>query len=124
MEQRPKGCILFDWGDTLMRDNKNFSSPMKNWPVVEAIPGAVEILPALQTRWILGIATSADISDEKDIRVAFKRVKLDRWLDKIYCVITTGHNKPSLGFYRYILYDLRLPPSPSLWFEIITTRMC
>jgi hypothetical protein len=78
MKQKPKGCILFDWGDTLIRDNKNFSSPMKNWPVVEAIPGAVEILPALHTRWILGIATSADISDEKDIRVAFKRVKLDR----------------------------------------------
>ncbi len=110
MEHKTKGCILFDWGDTLMRDNKNFTTAMKDWPEVEAIPGAAEILPALHTNWILAIATNAELSNEKDIRAALLRVNLNQWLDKIYCIKTIGYAKPSLEFYRYILKDLGLSP--------------
>ena len=31
MKHPPKGCLLFDWGDTLMRDFKEFDGPMKDW---------------------------------------------------------------------------------------------
>jgi putative hydrolase of the HAD superfamily len=110
MKQEHKGCILFDWGDTLMRDNKNFTTAMKDWPVVEAIPGAVEILPVLHAKWLLCIATNADVSNEKDIRAALLRVNLNQWLDKIYCAKTIGHNKPSPEFFKYILDDLGLSP--------------
>jgi putative hydrolase of the HAD superfamily len=104
----PKGCILFDWGDTLMRDCKEFNGPMKDWPRVEAIPGAAEILTILHPDWILAIATNADVSDEKDIRIALQRVNLNQWLDKVYCFRNIGHKKPSLEFFQYILDDLRL----------------
>jgi putative hydrolase of the HAD superfamily len=110
MHHQTKGCILFDWGDTLMRDFKEFSSPMKDWPLVEAIPGAAEILMTLSTNWVLAIATNADASNEQDIRAALKRVDLDRWLDKVYCFKTIGHKKPSLEFYQYIMNDLKLSP--------------
>jgi putative hydrolase of the HAD superfamily len=110
MELQPRGCILFDWGDTLMRDHKEFSGPMKDWPFVETIPGAAETLVILHTNWTLAIATNADISNEEDIRAALKRVDLDQWLDKIYCFKKIGHNKPSLEFYQYILDDLKLTP--------------
>jgi putative hydrolase of the HAD superfamily len=105
-----KGCILFDWGDTLMRDFKEFSGPMKGWPMVEAVPGAAEMLAALHPDWILAVATNADVSDEADIREALQRVDLDRWLDRIYCFKTIGHRKPSLEFFSYILDDLGLSP--------------
>ncbi len=108
MAPQTNGCILFDWGDTLMRDFKEFNGPMKDWPHVEAVPGAAEILATLHTGWILAIATNADVSNVQDIRAALKRVNLDQWLDKIYCFKTIGHNKPSLEFYRYILDDLKL----------------
>ena len=110
MQCEIKGCILFDWGDTLMRDFKQFSGPMKDWPRVEAIPGASETLAALHPAWLLALATSADVSDEKDIRVALQRVFLDQWLDRIYCFKNIGYKKPSLEFYRTIQADLRLPP--------------
>jgi hypothetical protein len=74
MKEKRKGCILFDWGDTLMRDDKNLTSAMKDWPVVEAIPGAAEILPGLHSKWLLCIATNADVSDEEDIRATLLRV--------------------------------------------------
>ncbi len=108
--QHPRGCILFDWGDTLMRDFKEFRGPMKDWPRLEVIPGAAKTLAALHTHWTLAIATNADASAEVDIRLALRRVDLDRWLDKVYCFQSIGHKKPSAEFFAFILDDLQLPP--------------
>ena len=110
MPKQPKGCILFDWGDTLMRDFKGFNGPMKDWPRLEVIPGAADMLAALRSDWILAIATNADVSDEADIWLALQRVHLDQWLDKVYCFKNIGHKKPSVEFYQYILDDLKLTP--------------
>jgi putative hydrolase of the HAD superfamily len=110
MERYLKGCILFDWGETLMRDFKEFKGPMKNWPRVEAIPGAAEMLAVLRPNWILAIATNADVSDETDIWAALQRVNLDQWLDKVYCFKNIGYKKPSVEFYQHILDDLNLTP--------------
>lgn len=112
--QRPRGCILFDWGDTLMRDFKEFSGPMKDWPRLEAVPGAAETLAALHPDWTLAIATNADASTEADIRSALRRVDLDQWLDKVYCFKSIGHKKPSPEFFSYILNDLHLAPEQVL----------
>lgn len=109
MQIPPKGCLLFDWGDTLMRDFKEFSGPMKDWPRLEAVPGAAAVLALLHPDWTLALATNAPDSDEKDIRLALQRVGLDRWLEKIYCFKKIGHKKPSVEFYQYILDDLKLP---------------
>lgn len=110
MQRHSQGCILFDWGDTLMRDFKQFNGPMKDWPRLEAIPGAAEILAALYPNWILALATNADVSDEADIRAALLQVNLDLWLDKVYCFRKIGFKKPSLRFYQYILDDLKFTP--------------
>lgn len=108
MIRHPKGCILFDWGDTLMRDFKEFRGPMKDWPHLEAVPGAAETLTTLHPDWTLALATNAADSDEKDIRLALRRVNLERWLDKVYCFRKISHKKPSLAFFQYILDDLKL----------------
>jgi len=110
MQIHPKGCLLFDWGDTLMRDFKEYAGPMKDWPRVEAIPGAAETLAALHPAWTLALATNADVSSEADIRAALQRVALDQWLDKIYCFKNIGSKKPSKEFYQYIQADLNLSP--------------
>jgi HAD superfamily hydrolase (TIGR01662 family) len=109
-DRHPKGCLLFDWGDTLMRDFKEFSGPMKDWPRVEAVPGAAEMLAALQPDWTLVLATNAADSEEAEIRLALRRVGLDRWLDRIYCFKAIGYRKPSPEFFAYILNDLGLSP--------------
>jgi putative hydrolase of the HAD superfamily len=108
MPRHPQGCLLFDWGDNLMRDFKGFHGPMKDWPRVQAVPGAAEMLAALRPHWILALATSANDSAEADIRSALQRVNLDQLLDKIYCFKKIGYQKPSLEFYQYILDDLKL----------------
>ena len=110
MQRYPSGCILFDWGNTLMREFNEFSGPMKDWPYVQALPGAAEMLAALRPDWTLALATNADVSDEADIWAALQRVGLDQWLDKVYCFKKIGCKKPSIEFYQYILVDLKLVP--------------
>jgi ribonuclease HI len=109
----PKGehtqrALLFDWGDTLMRVFPLFPGPMKDWPQVAAMPGAAETLAALQANWTLCIATNAADSTEDDIRLALRRVKLDEYIDRIYCYRTVGQRKPAPEFFDYILDDLGL----------------
>jgi putative hydrolase of the HAD superfamily len=105
-----KCCLLFDWGDTLMRDIPEFRGPMKAWPRLETLPAAAETLTALRPAWTLALATNAKDSDELDIRAALQRVALDPLLDRVYCFKQIGHKKPARAFFQYILDDLQLPP--------------
>jgi len=110
----PQRCLLFDGGDTLMRDFPSYTGPMKDWPSVEAMPGALETLTALHATWTLATATNADISTEDDIWAALRRVGLDQVMDKIYCPKNVGYRKPSPKFFQHILSDLRLNPDQVL----------
>jgi putative hydrolase of the HAD superfamily len=103
-------CILFDWGDTLMRV-LGYSGPMAGWPRVQVIPHAVEVLTGLRRHWLLALATNAADSDETDIRAALRRVGLDQLLDKVYGFRAIGHRKPSREFYTHIADDLKLDGS-------------
>ncbi|MFQ5569645.1 MAG: HAD family hydrolase [Rhodothermales bacterium] len=102
--------LLFDWGDTLMRDFPEYTGPMASWPTVETIPHAREVLAGLCGRWKLALATNAADSDEEEIRAALHRGGLNRFLDRIYCYRKIGHRKPSQKFFAFIKDDLGLGP--------------
>lgn len=91
-----------------MRVFPEFTGPMFAWPRVEVIPHAEEVLAELQDDWLLGLATNAVDSEQRDIRLALERVGLDRFLDRLYCYRLIGHRKPSSEFFDYILDDLGL----------------
>jgi putative hydrolase of the HAD superfamily len=104
--------VLFDWGDTLMRDFPEFMGPMVGWPRVEVRAHAAESLAALRARgWLLALATSAADSAERDIWAALRRGGLDRLLDRVYCFRTVGSRKPSRAFFDFIVRDLDHPRS-------------
>jgi putative hydrolase of the HAD superfamily len=109
-ELREKRCILFDWGDTLMRDFPAYSGPMVTWPVVETLPHVKEVLAELCSQWLLALATNAMDSDEETIRAALHRGGLSVFLDRIYCYRKVGHKKPSREFFAFIVENLRLEP--------------
>lgn len=106
--QRETRCILFDWGDTLMRVFPDFDGPMVAWPQVEAMPYAGAVLSELRPQALLAVATNAADSEEAEIRAALDKVGLDRLLDKVYCYRKIGHKKPSREFFAYILEDVGL----------------
>lgn len=97
---------LFDWGNTLMVDNPNFTGPMCDWPTVEAVPGAEKTLAQLSTKSICCVATNANASNEQQIRTAFDRVGLSRYLQHIFCSQTLGFVKPQPAFFQAISKSL------------------
>ena len=106
--------VLFDWGDTVMRDHPEITIPMVEWEAVEVIEGIAEVLAYLRSsgRRIV-LATSAAISDENQIRGALARGGLDTYFSNIYCFKNTNLPKGE-AFYRYILNDLHLFASDTL----------
>jgi FMN phosphatase YigB (HAD superfamily) len=102
--------VLFDWGDTVMRDHLEILLPMVEWNTIEVVEGIAEVLAYLHDsgRCIM-LATSADISDEGQIRGALRRGGLDTYFSHIYCFKNT-HLSKGEDFYRHILKHLRLSP--------------
>ena len=106
--------ILFDWGDTVMRDYPEITIPMVEWERVEVIQGITEVLAYLRsTGRRMVLATSAAISDEGQIRGALRRGGLDIYFSPIYCFKNTNLPKDE-AIYRYILNDLGLSASEVL----------
>lgn len=97
-----------------MRDNPAMTVPMVEWETVEVIDGIVAVLAYLHAsgRCII-LATSADVSDESQIRGALARGGLDQYFSHIYCFKNTGLPKGE-AFYRHILNDLNIPASDAL----------
>ena len=106
--------VLFDWGDTVMRDHPEITTPMVEWETIEVIEGVAEVLAYLRSsgRRIV-LATSAAISDEGQIRGALARGGLSIYFSRIYCFKNTNLSKGE-EFYRYILNDLGLAASEAL----------
>lgn len=110
--------VLFDWGDTVMRDDPASTIPMVEWQTVEVIEGIADVLSYLHSRGRpsgrrIVLATSAAISDENQIRAALARGGLDKYFSRIYCFKNTGLPKGE-AFYRYLLDDLAIPASDAL----------
>jgi putative hydrolase of the HAD superfamily len=109
-DQRENRCILFDWGDTLMRVFPEYEGPMAAWPQVESMPHAEQVLAELRIRSVLAVATNAADSEEAEIRAALDKVGLGKHIDKIFCYRSIGHKKPSKKYFAAILADLGLEP--------------
>lgn len=106
--------VLFDWGDTVMRDYPERTTPMVEWETIEVIEGIADVLEDLHSsgRQVV-LATSANISDENQIRRALARGELAEYFSHIYCFKNT-HLPKGQAFYRHILSDLDIPASDVL----------
>jgi putative hydrolase of the HAD superfamily len=106
--------VLLDWGDTVMRDYPERTTPMVEWDTVEVIDGIADVLAYLQSsgRRIV-LATSANISTETQIRAALARGGLGEYFSRIYCFSNTNLPKGE-AFYRFILNDLSIPATDVL----------
>ena len=110
MDQK-KGCLLFDWGNTLMKDFPEYSGPMYLWPNVEVVANADRALKILHENWFIALATNAKDSTKEEIEKSFSRVNLSEYLDEIYCYKSVGFSKPSEQFFEYILNNLNFQKS-------------
>jgi len=106
--------VLFDWGDTVMRDHPEITIPMVEWETIEVVEGITDVLAYLHSsgRRIV-LATSAAISDEGQIRGALRRGGLDSYFSHIYCFKNTNLPKGE-AFYHHILNELDISAPTTL----------
>lgn len=106
--------ILFDWGDTLMVDDPAQTTPMAEWPTVRSVPGAEQTLRQLKAAGkVICLATSANVSDEVQIRAALARVSLEQFISRVFCFKNTGLPKGE-AFYQKVLGNLSISPTQAL----------
>ncbi len=94
--------LIFDWGDTIMRDF-NEAGPMSGWLQVAWIPGAEESLKKLAKNFTCIIATSAGHSDVNEMKKALARVGADQYFHLFYSRKELGFSKPDPRFFEAVL---------------------
>lgn len=103
--------VVWDWGDTLMRDIPGMTGPMVDWPHVEAMPGALKALTALShVSSVQAVATNAEESDGEAVAEALARVDLRRHLTHFFTSREMGVRKPDPAFFREVASRLGIPP--------------
>ena len=102
-------AIIFDWGDTLMRDFP-YDGPMVKWPQVAAIPGAIAALERLHVRFVCAVASGAGVSDGDLMAQALDRVGMRRYFRHFFTSKELGAAKPDPQFFREIIRRLEVEP--------------
>jgi putative hydrolase of the HAD superfamily len=104
--------VVFDWGDTLMRDLPEFAGhgAMVYWPRVELCPGAVEALRAMHGRRVCCVASNAGDSDAYLMGLALERVGISHFFDHLWTSKELGAAKPDPAFFEAILDRLQAEP--------------
>jgi len=106
----PITTLVFDWGDTIMRDY-NLPGPMTGWNKVDWIPGAEQALKSLSEKYKCVIATSADHSGTAEMIEALKLVGADKYFHHFFSSQQLGFKKPDPRFFSSITEILNLVPS-------------
>ena len=102
--------IVFDWGDTLMRDDPSREGPMYLWDTVETLPGVHEVLSFLSPKYILCVATNAGCSDTAAMRKALARAGINDFFPYAFSSADLGVAKPDPAFFFAIAAHLSLNP--------------
>jgi FMN phosphatase YigB (HAD superfamily) len=106
--------IIFDWGDTLMKDDSTQTEPMYLWPEVVAVPGAEAALRALSKEFTISVATSAAHSDADMVRSALRRVGLESFVSHVFTGRAIGKKKTDPAFWSQIQHELEADPEDIL----------
>lgn len=104
-------AVIFDWGDTLMRDLPGFQGAMVHWPRVELIPGVEEALASIHGRLACCVASNAGDSDAELMGLALERVGIRHFFDHLWTSRELGANKPDTTFFEAVLRELDLEPA-------------
>ncbi|MBE0686982.1 MAG: HAD-IA family hydrolase [Anaerolineaceae bacterium] len=101
--------LVFDWGNTIMVDNGQFSGKMMDWPSVQAVGGAYDTLKLLSPEYRLVLASNAEDSSPQDIYSALEKVNLDSFFHQIFTTHELSAKKPDPLFYKNLVEKINRP---------------
>lgn len=107
--------IIFDWGDTLMRDFPEKHGPMCDWDVIEVMEGVPETLNELSKIFTLVVATNAGVSDTNLMRQALKRGNIEHFFTHFFSSKDLGYSKPDVRFFLSICQHTGVNPQDCIF---------
>lgn len=102
--------IVFDWGDTLMKDFSEYEGPMADWEYVEIVDGVSKSLHIVSQSYICCVASNAGASNSELLGMALKRVDIQQYFQYLFTSRELGFSKPSLDFFSKIVQTLGFTP--------------
>ncbi|PER78621.1 HAD family hydrolase [Priestia megaterium] len=103
-------AIVFDWGDTLMKDFSEYEGPMADWEHVEIIDGVRKSLHLISQSYICCVASNAWASNSALMGIALKRVDIQQYFQYLFTSRELVFSKPSLEFFNKIVQTLGFTP--------------
>lgn len=94
--------LVFDWGNTVMKEFPQYPGAMVEWPEVAAVDGIKNALDQLDSKYRMVIGTNAQASSSQQVREALKRVGLGDEFEYIFTYAETKSRKPDVNFFRSI----------------------
>jgi putative hydrolase of the HAD superfamily len=99
MSEKSIKAMIFDWGDTVMRDIPGKEGAMYTWDSVEWIPYAEDALKTVFPFFTCCIATSAGHSGKEEMIKALSRVGADQYFHYFFSSKELGFAKPDPRFF-------------------------
>lgn len=103
-------AIVFDWGDTVMRNFPDKQGPMYTWDTVLWVPGMKNVLESLKNNYILVIATNAGESDTDAMKRALRRIDAEKYFRYFFSSKDLGVEKPDKRFFLRIAENIDVEP--------------
>ena len=103
-------AVVFDWGDTVMRDFPEYKGAMAYWPKLEITKGIDSVLKYCHSNLICCLASNAGDSDAELMGIALSRVNIRQYFHHLFTSSELTVKKPDTRFYHKILQILDLDP--------------
>jgi len=112
--QRLIRAVFFDLGDTLVAEEDIAGRHL--WEVtLKKIPHLDEVLKELKRKgYKLGIITNTVTSREEHVRMALRKVDVEKYFDAILTSVDVGHEKPDERIFMTALRKLRVKPEEAV----------
>jgi len=107
-------AIFFDLGDTLVAEEDIAGKHL--WEVtLKKLPHLDEVLTELKKKgYKLGIITNTVTSREEHVRLALRKIDVEKYFDVIITSLDIGHEKPDERIFMTALRELKVKPGEAV----------
>jgi len=107
-------AVFFDLGDTLIVEEEVAGKHL--WEVtLKKLPYLDEVLTELKKKgYRLGIITNTVTSREEHVRMALRKIDVEKYFDVILTSVDVGHEKPDERIFMTALRKLKLKPKEAV----------
>jgi HAD superfamily hydrolase (TIGR01662 family) len=105
--------VLFDLGDTLVVEEEIQGRHL--WEVeLQKVPYVDQVLHELKKQYKLGIVSNTTTSREEHVRIALKKIGIERNFDVIVTSVDVGYEKPHEKIFLTALRKLGVEPNEAV----------